>query len=110
MDDPVGANLAANAKQLRESRGLTQQQIAKIANIPRPTWANLESGAANPTLAVLVKVASALQVRVEELIGPPKAVARHYRAKSLPIRRRGDVTIRRLLPDALQGLEIESDR
>lgn len=86
---------------------MTQAQIAKLAGIPRPTWAHLESGAANPTLAVLIKVASALQVRVEELIGPPRAVAKHYRAASLPVRRRGDVAIRRLLPEALQGLEIE---
>lgn len=107
MDDNVGEYLAANAKQLREARGLTQAQIAKLAEIPRPTWAHLESGAANPTLAVLVKVASALQVRVEELIGAPKAVAKHFPAGTLPIRRRGEVVIRRLLPESLRGLEIE---
>jgi len=42
----------------------TQQQIAKLAGVPRATWANLESGAANPTLAVLVKIAAALSVYV----------------------------------------------
>ena len=55
-------NLANNLKQLREARGITQQRMAKVAGIPRPTWANLESGAANPTLGVLVKVAAALSV------------------------------------------------
>lgn len=107
MDDPVSEHLAANVRLLREARGLTQQQISKTAGVPRPTWAHLESGAANPTLQVLVKVAAALQVRVEELIGPPKAVAKHYPAASLPVRRRQDVTIRRLLPESLKGLEIE---
>jgi transcriptional regulator with XRE-family HTH domain len=106
-DETVGEYLAANAKQLREARGLTQAQIAKLAAIPRPTWAHLESGAANPTLAVLVKVAAALQVRVEELIGAPKAVAKYYPAGALPSRRRGDGVIRRLLPESLRGLEIE---
>ena len=70
MDDeprsPSGS--APNIEQLREARGLTQQQIAKLAGVPRATWANLESGAANPTLAVLHRVAHALQVPLEELI------------------------------------------
>ncbi len=69
--DRISANLADNLRQLREARGLTQQQLAKIAGLPRPTWGNLESGAANPTIAVLVKVASALQVSVEELLPQP---------------------------------------
>jgi transcriptional regulator with XRE-family HTH domain len=100
-------NLANNIRTLRETRGLTQQQMAKLTGIPRPTWANLESGAANPTLSVLVRVAAALQLRIEELIGPPKASARFYRAEELPKRSRGNVTVRKLLPDALAGFEIE---
>ena len=61
-------HLADNIKALRETRGLSQQQMAKAAGIPRATWTHLESGAANPTLAVLVKVAAALQVRLDELV------------------------------------------
>ena len=61
-------HLADNIKALREARGLSQQQIAKLAGIPRATWTHLESGGANPTLAVLIKVANALQVRLDELL------------------------------------------
>ena len=107
MTDDPAANLALNIKQLRETRGLTQHQIAKAASVPRPTWANLESGAANPTLSVLMKVAAALQVSLEELVGPPRAVARLYKAKELPLRRKGKVTVRRLLPDPIAGMEME---
>ena len=107
MRDDVSANLASNIRQLREARGLTQQQVAKLSGIPRPTWTNLESGAANPTLSVLVRVAAALQLRVEELIAPPKASARFYRAHELPQRQRGQVSLRKLLPDPLAGFELE---
>jgi transcriptional regulator with XRE-family HTH domain len=107
MRDDVSFNLASNIRLLREARGLTQQQMAKLTGIPRPTWTNLESGAANPTLSVLVRVAAALQLRVEELIGPPKSGARFYRAEELPERQRGQVRVRKLLPDALSGFEIE---
>ena len=75
MSDDVAVHLANNMRQLREARGITQQQMAKIAKVPRPTWANLESGGANPTLAVLVRVSAALGVSLEELIGPPRPSA-----------------------------------
>lgn len=107
MDQTIADNLAGNVRQLREARGLSQAQIAKIAGIPRPTWTNLESGAANPTLAVLVKVADALQIRLEELLAAPRTAARLYPVGTLPVRSRGKVTVRKLLPETVAGMEIE---
>lgn len=99
--------LGHNIKQLRSARGLTQEQMAKLSGLPRATWANLESGGANPTLAVLHRVALALQAPIEELIGRPRAEARHYPAGSLPARTRGRVAVRSLLPDEVPGMVIE---
>lgn len=99
--------LGRNIQALRETRGQTQQQMAARAGIPRATWANLESGAANPTLAVLIRVAAALAVRLEELIEAPRSTGRLYPAATLPTRTRGPVTIRKLLPESVGGLELE---
>lgn len=107
MAEDVAAALAANVRQLRSARGLTQDQLAKISGVPRPTWAHLESGGANPTLAVLTRVAGALGVSIEELISPPKATARLFKVDQLKTRTRQGVTVRNLLPDALPGLTIE---
>ncbi len=103
-------HLADNIKAVREARGLSQQQIAKAAGIPRATWTNLESGAANPTLAVLVKVANALQVRVDELLAAPRTSARHLKAADLVTRTKTGVTVRKLLPESLPGLDLERMR
>lgn len=107
MTDSSSTNLARNIRSLREARGLTQQQLAKRSGVPRPTWANLESGSANPTLGVLVRVASALNISIEELIGPPRAIGRFYAAEQLPRRQRSGVTVGKVLPDALSGLDVE---
>ena len=107
MADAAAINLGRNIQQLRQARGLSQQQIARLAGIPRATWANLESGGANPTLAVLVAVAQALQVRLEELIEPPRRTGRHYPVTALSVRRKGEVVVRKLLPETIAGLEIE---
>jgi transcriptional regulator with XRE-family HTH domain len=100
-------HLADNIKAVREARGLSQQQIAKAAGIPRATWTNLESGSANPTLAVLIKVANALQVRVDELLAAPRTQARHLKAADLVTRLKTGVTVRKLLPESLPGLDLE---
>jgi len=39
----AAAHLGRNIQVLREGRGQTQQQIARVAGVPRATWANLES-------------------------------------------------------------------
>lgn len=106
-DDDVAGHLARNVKHLRETRGLTQQQMSKLSGLPRATWANLETGSANPTLFVLHRVALALQVSVEELISAPRSTTRHYAATTLPTRRQGPVVVRKLLPDHLPGVELD---
>jgi transcriptional regulator with XRE-family HTH domain len=103
----VQSRLAENVRQLRETRGLTQQQMADLAGIPRATWTNLESGSANPTLTVLARVAQSLQVSLEELISPPRATARHYPKAALATQFRGSVELRHLLPDPISGMEID---
>src|SRR5580658_7837913 len=107
MSDDLAGRFAGNVKQLREARGLTQAQMAKLAELPRATWANLESGAANPTLTVLDRVATALQVTLEELVAAPRASAMRYPRDSIPVRARGAVVVRKLLPDPIPGMEID---
>jgi len=92
---------------MRSARQLSQAQLAQMAGIPRPTLAHLESGSANPTLSVLMRLASALQVLIEELVAPPRSLTKHFKADDLPQRQRGSVCVRKLLPDPLRGLDVE---
>jgi XRE family transcriptional regulator, regulator of sulfur utilization len=107
MSEAVAQHLATNVKQLRQARSLTQEQLARLSGVPRATWANLESGAANPTVSVLLKVAAALQVSIEELLAAPRATARLFAAAELRVRVRGTVELRQLLPDPIPGTMIE---
>ncbi len=97
----ASANVARNVVALREVRGWTQQRLATASGVPRATIASLESGSANPTLAVL------LDVGLDELVSAPKASARLYRASELRSRQRGEVEVRQLLPDPLPGITVE---
>ena len=99
-DATTASHLARNLVSLRHTRALTQDGLAKAASVPRSTIANLESGEGNPSLAVLVKVAGALGVPIDELLASPRAMVRRWRAAEVATRMRGrGVTIRELVPE-----------
>jgi len=62
-------NLANNIKKLREAKGLSQEKLARLADIANNTLIKMESGEnQNPTLDTLKKVAKAFDVSVDDLI------------------------------------------
>jgi transcriptional regulator with XRE-family HTH domain len=101
MDDKQAAqHLARNLTSLRHTRALTQETLAKAASVPRSTIATLESGTGNPSLVVLVKVAAALGVPIDELLASPRALVRRWPAADVATRAKGrGVTIRELVPE-----------
>ncbi|HKA87379.1 MAG TPA: XRE family transcriptional regulator [Haliangiales bacterium] len=108
--EALAANLAENLRYVRERRGLTQSQLAKLCGVPRSTIANVETGAANPTLSVLARVAGALQLSLEELLSAPRARCQLFPKGSLPLQARGrggKALVHKLLPHAIPGMEID---
>jgi transcriptional regulator with XRE-family HTH domain len=99
-DSRAASHLARNLISLRHTRTLTQDGLAKAAAVPRSTIANLESGDGNPSLAVLVKVAGALGVPIDELLASPRALVRRWPAEEVASRTKGrGVSIRALVPE-----------
>lgn len=107
--EPLSRNLAERILDLRARRSLTQADLAKLASVPRSTIANLESGTGNPSLINLAKISSALNTSIEMLLTSPKALCRLIPADSIKsvIRSQGEVTIVKLLPDPIPGMEID---
>ncbi|MEI7719662.1 MAG: helix-turn-helix transcriptional regulator [bacterium] len=62
-------NLSNNIKRLREAKGLSQEKLARLADVANNTLIKMESGEnKNPTLETLKKVAKALEISVDDLI------------------------------------------
>ena len=62
-------NLSKNVKRLREAKGLSQEKLARLADVANNTLIKMETGEnKNPTLETLKKVAKALDVSVDDLI------------------------------------------
>lgn len=61
-------HFARTLKKLRESKGLTQEILAKKAGISRAYLARLEMGRHDPHLSRLRKLAKVLRVKISELV------------------------------------------
>lgn len=105
----ISEHLSHNMFHLRRARNLSQGALAAISGLPRSTVTHIESGAGNPSLRSLIKVAGALQVSVEELLARPRSEVHLVRGEELPsaTRSKGAVRIIQLLPDPIPGMSID---
>lgn len=56
-------------QETRVSRGMTQQKLSELAKISRTGLSLIETGAAEPRIETLKKIAQALDVPWQNLIG-----------------------------------------
>ena len=69
MSESSKTNIGKAVKKLREKLGLSQEKLARLADVSNNTVINIEAGKQdNPTIETLKKVANALQVGVDDLI------------------------------------------
>ncbi|MDE0004756.1 MAG: helix-turn-helix transcriptional regulator [Rhodospirillaceae bacterium] len=74
--DGLGARLA----ECRKRKGLEQQELAILARVPAPSISHFERGRRKPSVENLVKLADALTVSVDFLVGRTDAMHAHVSA------------------------------
>lgn len=61
--------IAHNLRILRKKKGLSQEKLARLADISLNTLTKIESGfAKKPTIQTVVKLAKALNISLDELV------------------------------------------
>lgn len=99
--------LAQNILSLRKKKNWSQDRLAQIAEIPRTTLTNMESGEGNPTLQNVIKVSEALGIGIEELIGKPRNEVVLLTKDEVPFKMTGQVLSYSLMPDRIKGIEVD---
>jgi len=62
-------NISKTVKRFREKMGLSQEKLARLADVSNNTIINIEAGKQqNPTIDTIKKIAKALNVPIEDLI------------------------------------------
>lgn len=85
--DGVGARL----KELRVARGLRLSDVSETTGVSISILSRLESGLRNPSLDVLLKIARAFHLPLDELVGAPSSG--DPRVHPRPVRRHGMIYI-----------------
>lgn len=57
-----------NLQVVRKSKGMSQEKLADLAEIPRSQVSTIERGIGNPTLDTIKLLADVLGVKIQELI------------------------------------------
>src|SRR6516162_4769477 len=85
--DPVLDAVGPRLRSLRQRRGTTLAELSEATGISVSTLSRLESGGRKPTLELLLALARAYQVPLDELVGalPPG----DPRVRARPVRRHG---------------------
>ena len=61
------SKIITNLKSVRESTGMTQQELADLIGMRRETILNLENKRYNPSLEMALKIAQVFNLKVEDL-------------------------------------------
>lgn len=75
MQNSVRKTLVREYAYLRKLKGLTQAEVAERAGISRTNVSRFESGEYNPTLEMLVKLATAMDLDILVTLKPKKNYA-----------------------------------
>lgn len=68
FDRDVGARL----QRMRKARGITQEELAQRIGVPRPSYANIESGRQRIPIDIVWRAAVVLRVKVDALVPSPR--------------------------------------
>ena len=55
-------------KELRDKKGLTQEQLSGLATLDRTHYSKLERGLRSPTIETLFKIAQAIDIKPHEIM------------------------------------------
>ena len=66
--NPSQKEIGNRIAELRKSKGLSQEDLAKLVHIPRPSLAQIELGKRNLSVTELIRLSNALQISYEKLL------------------------------------------
>lgn len=79
-------NTGERIRALRQQRNLNQEQLAELANLNRVTIAKYESGRVEPGAQALARIADAMDVTVDEILGRKESETEQEDADVLALR------------------------
>lgn len=69
--DYLSHNIALNLNRIRRAKGMSLDLVAEQTGVSKSMLAQIEKGAANPSIGILGRIISGLRIDLNDLTGPP---------------------------------------
>ena len=66
--DQLQQKIGQRIRELRESKGIPQQNLAADCDFEKANLSRIEAGRTNPTISTLYKISQALGITISELV------------------------------------------
>lgn len=66
--DQILKKIGSRIKEIRELKGISQQDLASTCNFEKANMSRIESGRTNFTISTLYKISQALEITISELV------------------------------------------
>ena len=73
MDQKI---IGENLRRIREAKGLSQAQVADLAQISRVAYRNIENGTSIPKVSTLQNICSGVGVKLQDLVSPIRTLSK----------------------------------
>lgn len=77
-------NLGLQLKMIRQQRGMSLDDMAKLTDVSKAQLAQMEKGDSNPTVSTIWKIADGLKISFSSLLQPPRVSAKKIAPSDIP--------------------------
>lgn len=77
-------NLGIQLKKIRQQRGMSLDDMAKLTDVSKAQLAQMEKGESNPTVSTIWKIADGLKISFSSLLQPPKTSVKKISPSEIP--------------------------
>jgi len=67
-DEKSQKSFGKNLRAVREGKGLSQEEVAKLSKISTTHYAGIERGEENPTFSVIESICNALKIKSSQVL------------------------------------------
>lgn len=83
--DGIRRNIGMQLRKIRQQRGMSLDEIAKLTDVSKALLFQMEKGESNPTVSTIWKIADGLKISFSSLLQPPKSGVKKINPSETPL-------------------------
>ncbi len=68
VNEKILKSIGDNIRKIRDSKNISQQELADHSNVAKSTIHRIENGKLNPSIVTIIKICDFLEINIEQII------------------------------------------